>query len=426
MSKIQSIHAREVLDSRGNPTVEVIVYTEKGYGKAMVPSGASTGVHEALELRDKDPKRYLGKGVLKACENVKTVIQEALKGINVSDQEKIDQIMLLLDGTPNKSNLGANAILGVSLACAHAAAYEKNLCLFQSLNQDATLLPIPMMNILNGGRHADSGLDIQEVMIMPVKASSFREALRMGAEIFHTLGGILKDKGFHTSVGDEGGYAPNLPTQEAAFDVILQAIEASGYTPGKDVFFALDAATSEFYDKDKKVYTFKIQGKAEKLTSDEMIDFWVQLAKQYPIISLEDGLSEDDWTGWQKLNKTLGNKVQLVGDDLLVTNVERLKKAIEMKAANSILIKVNQIGTLSETIAAIKTAQKAGWTSVTSHRSGETEDTTIADLAVAMETGQIKTGSLCRSERIAKYNRLLLIEEELGDKARYASWKRKL
>jgi len=423
MSKIKTVHAREILDSRGNPTVEVTLTTEKAVGVAMVPSGASTGSHEALELRDGDAKRYLGKGVLKACSNVNNELASLVIGREVDDQKGLDEAMLALDGTPTKSKLGANAILGVSLAAARAAAAEKNVGVYRSLNSGAKLLPIPMMNIMNGGKHADSGLDIQEFMVMPVGASSFKEAIRMGSEIFHNLGKLLKGKGYATSVGDEGGYAPSLPTQESAFEFVFQAIEAAGYKAGHDVYVALDAAASEFYDASKKVYSFKIKGKKEELSGMQMVDFWTELVNKYPIISLEDGLAEDDWDAWKTLTEKVDNKVQIVGDDLLVTNVERLQKGIDMKAANSILIKVNQIGTLTETIAAIELAQKSGWTSVVSHRSGETEDTTIADLAVALNTGQIKTGSLCRSERIAKYNRLMKIEDELGSKAEYPGLK---
>lgn len=419
MSKIKTVHAREILDSRGNPTVEVTVQTEKATGVAMVPSGASTGSHEALELRDGDAKRYLGKGVLKACEHVNTELASLVTGKEADDQKVLDEAMLAFDGTPTKSSMGANAILGVSLASARAAAAEKGLGLYQSLNANATVLPVPMMNIMNGGKHADSGLDVQEFMVMPAGAPSFKEAIRMGAEIFHHLGKLLKGKGYSTGVGDEGGYAPSLPDQESAFQYVFQAIEAAGYKAGQDVYIALDAAASEFYDATKKVYGFKIKGKKEELTSEQMVDFWTGLVSQYPIISLEDGLAEDDWDSWKLLTEKIGKKVQIVGDDLLVTNVERLQKAIDMKAANSILIKVNQIGTLTETIAAVELAQKSGWTSVMSHRSGETEDTTIADLAVALATGQIKTGSLSRSDRVAKYNRLMKIEEELGSKAQY-------
>ncbi len=423
MSKIKNVHAREILDSRGNPTVEVTVVTEKATGIAMVPSGASTGVHEALELRDGDPKRYLGKGVLKACENVNTDLAKLVIGREVDDQKALDEAMIQLDGTPNKSKFGANAILGVSLGCARAAASEKGVGLYLSLNPDSYLLPLPGMNIMNGGKHADSGLDIQEFQVMPVGAPTFKEAVRMGSEIFHHLGKLLKAQHYATSVGDEGGYAPNLPHQESAFEFILKAIESAGYKAGQDVFIALDPAASEFYDLDKKVYSFKINGKKEELTSPQMVDYWVELVKKYPIISLEDGLAQDDWESWTQLTEKIGKKVQIIGDDLLVTNVERLQKGIDTKAANSILIKVNQIGSLTETIEAIKLAQKSAWTCVVSHRSGETEDTTIADLAVAESTGQIKTGSLSRSERIAKYNRLMHIEDELGAKAKFPGMK---
>lgn len=419
MSKITALKALEVLDSRGNPTVEVTVWTEKSSGRALVPSGASTGVHEALELRDKDPQRYLGKGVLKACRHVNTTLAKALKGFDIHNQEKIDNTMIALDGTPNKAKLGANAILGVSLACARAASNEKSVSLYASLNPKNSLLPVPMMNILNGGKHADSGLDIQEFMVMPVGASTFAEALRMGTEIFHTLGTLLRDAGYKTMVGDEGGYGPSLKDQEEAFDFLLRSIEKAGYKLEKDVLLAMDAAASEFYDAPSKKYRFRIKGKVEHLSSDEMVDYWAKLVSRFPIISLEDGLAEDDWDSWKKLTKKIGKKVQIVGDDLLVTNVKRLQKALNMGAANSILIKLNQIGTLTETIDAIQMADASNWTSVISHRSGETEDTTIADLAVAMGTGQIKTGSLCRSERVAKYNQLLRIEQELGKKAKY-------
>ncbi len=419
MSKIKAIRALEVLDSRGNPTLEVMVETEKVTATAMVPSGASTGIHEALELRDGDSKRYLGKGVLKACGNVNDVISKNLAGFEVSEQDKIDSFLVELDGTPNKSKLGANAILGASLACAHAAAAEKEVGLYAYLNPKANVLPVPMMNIVNGGKHADSGLDIQEMMVMPVGAGSLREAVRMGSEIFHTLGKLLKAKGYQTAVGDEGGYAPSFKDQEEAFEFVLQAIKDAGYKAGEQVYLALDPASSEFYDADKKRYNFKIKGKPEMLTTAEMVDFWADLVNKYPIISLEDGLAEDDWEGWTMLTNRIGKKVQIVGDDLLVTNVNRLQKAINQSAANSILIKLNQIGTLTETIDAIKMADASNWTAVVSHRSGETEDTTIADLAVGMETGQIKTGSLCRSERISKYNRLMKIEQELGEKAKF-------
>ena len=419
MSKIVKVHAREILDSRGNPTVEVTVFSEKAMGLAMIPSGASTGSHEALELRDGDPKRYLGKGVLKACANVNNDLAQLVSGYEVSDQKAIDEAMIKLDGTPNKSKFGANAILGVSLACARAAAMEKNIGVYTLLDADAKILPVPMMNIMNGGKHADSGLDIQEFMIVPLGAPSFKEALRMGAEIFHHLGKLLKQEKYSTGVGDEGGYAPSLPDQESAFRFVFQAIEAAGYKAGQDVYLALDAAASEFYDAAKKVYSFKIKGVKQELTSAQMVDYWTNLIGQYPIVSLEDVLAEDDWDSWKTLMERIGGKVQIVGDDLLVTNVERLQKGIDMKAANSILIKVNQIGSLTDTINAIQLARKSGWTSVVSHRSGETEDNFIADLAVGLLTGQIKTGSLSRSERISKYNRLMKIEEELGDKAQF-------
>jgi enolase len=419
MSKITKIIAGEILDSRGNPTVEVTVYTQKAVGRAMVPSGASTGKYEAVELRDKDPKRYGGKGVLKACKNVNGIIAKKLVGKDVFLQEKLDKEMISLDGTNNKGNLGANAILGVSLACARAAANEKKTPLYRYLNPKASILPVPMMNILNGGKHADSGLDIQEFMILPVGAHTFREALRCGAEIFHTLGGLLADNGYKTTVGDEGGYAPALKSQEEAFSIILKAIEKAGYKPGKDVWLGIDAAASEFYDEKTGRYKFRIKGKYESLTCNEMVGFWADLAKKHPIITMEDVLDEDDWAGWSNLTKKIGKKVQIVGDDLFVTNVERLKKGISLHAANSILIKLNQIGSLTETVSTIKMASAAKWSSVVSHRSGETEDTTIADFVVAMGTGQIKTGSLCRSERVSKYNQLLRIEDELGKKAKY-------
>ena len=417
MSKIADIYAHEVLDSRGNPTVEVLVKTEKGEGRAIVPSGASTGTHEALELRDGDEKRFGGKGVLKACKNVMEIIKPELKGFEVSDQKKIDDKMIELDGTDNKNYLGANAILGVSMACARAAANEKGVELYSYLNPEATMLPVPMMNIMNGGQHADSGLDIQEFMIMPVGAKSFREALRMGVEVFHELKKLLKDNGFSTAVGDEGGFAPKMDSQEQAIEYILKAVGNAGYKEWEDIMLAFDAAASEFHKSGS--YKMRVKGEPQSMTSAEMINFWEDWVGRFPIISIEDALAEDDWNAWTELTSTLGKKVQIVGDDFLVTNVERLKKAIGLKSANSILIKMNQIGSLSETFEAIKMAQKVDWTTVVSHRSGETEDTTIADLAVAMETGQIKTGSLSRSERVAKYNQLLRIEEQLGDKARY-------
>ena len=416
---INKILAREVLDSRGNPTLEVTVTTQKTEASAMVPSGASTGSHEALELRDDDMNRYLGKGVLKACKNVNTILGPALIGKNAEDQAGIDKLMMELDGTPNKAKFGANAILGVSLACAHAAAKEKGVGLYQYLNPRATILPMPMMNIMNGGQHASSGLDIQEIMIVPLGAPSFREAVRMGSEIFHCLGKILKEKNFSTAVGDEGGYAPALTSEEMAFEYTLQAIQKAGYRAGKDVHLAIDAAATEFYQADIQRYCLKIKGKPEKLLSAEIIEYWADLCQQYPIFSLEDGLAEDDWDGWQKLYEQLGKKVQIVGDDLLVTNQKRLEKAIKLRAANAILVKLNQIGTLTETIETVNMAHQNKWKCIVSHRSGETEDTTIADFAVALETGQIKTGSLSRSERTAKYNRLMKIEEELGSRARF-------
>ena len=419
MPIISEIYAREVIDSRGNPTVEVEVYTESGgFGRAIVPSGASTGEHEAVELRDGDKKRFLGKGVLKAVSNVNEIIGPELIGMNVFDQVGIDNYMIELDGTPNKGKLGANAILGVSLACAKAAADLCGLSLYNYLGGfNAKELPTPMMNILNGGAHADWCIDIQEFMIMPVGAPTFKEAIRMGAEVFHNLKKVLKEMGCNTAVGDEGGYAPKLSSNEEALKVIVKAIKNAGYNPGKDVRIAMDIASSEFYDKEAKLYELKSEGK--KLTSDEMIAFYEDLVSKYPIISIEDGLAEDDWDGWKKLTKALGKKVQLVGDDLFVTNTKRLEKGIEMGVANSILIKVNQIGTLTETFDAIQMAQKAGYTAVVSHRSGETEDTTIADISVALNAGQIKTGSMSRTDRIAKYNQLLRIEDELGETAKY-------
>lgn len=421
MARITRVHAREVLDSRGNPTVEVELWAERSgktfHGRAIVPSGASTGEHEAVELRDGNKKRYLGKGVLKAIQHVNGEIAKAIHGMDTLHQARLDQALIDLDGTPNKRRLGANAILGVSLANAYAAADEKGVELFHSFDPKARVLPVPMMNILNGGQHADSGLDIQEFMVMPVGAPTFSEALRMGSEIFHHLQKILHEAGWSTAVGDEGGFAPNLPHNEAAFDYILKAIEKAGYKPGVDVMLTIDAAASEFYDETG--YHLKIDGKPCTLSTPEMIDYWQQLSQRYPLISIEDGLDEDDWEGWRRLTERLGSSLQLVGDDFLVTNVKRLQRAINESAANSILIKLNQIGTLTETLNAIHMAHAANWTTVVSHRSGETEDTTIADLAVGMETGQIKTGSLCRTDRIAKYNRLLRIEEALGEKAEY-------
>ncbi|MCF7924598.1 MAG: phosphopyruvate hydratase [Candidatus Izimaplasma sp.] len=419
MPNISSIYAREVLDSRGNPTIEVEVFTESGaFGRAIVPSGASTGEHEAIELRDGDKDRYLGKGVLKAVKNVNEVIAPNLIGYDVTFQTSIDQIMLDLDGTKNKSKLGANAILGVSLAVAKAAADFVGLPLYLYLGGfNAKQLPTPMMNIINGGSHADNNVDFQEFMIMPVGAKSFREALRMGAEIFHNLKKVLSGYGYNTSVGDEGGFAPDLDSNEAGLKVIIEAIEKAGFKPGEDIVLAMDVAASEFYNKDKKVYELKGEGK--ELTNEEMVDFYEKLIDKYPIISIEDGLDENDWKGWGKLTKKLGKKVQLVGDDLFVTNTEKLARGIEEGVANSILIKVNQIGTLTETFNAIEMAKKAGYTAVISHRSGETEDTTIAEIAVATNSGQIKTGSLSRTDRIAKYNQLLRIEEELDEVALY-------
>jgi enolase 1/2/3 len=419
MGQIAGIHARQILDSRGNPTVEVEVITSEGFiGRAAVPSGASTGVHEAVELRDGDESQFMGKGVTKAVENVNTIINDELKGFYVDDQVTIDNALIQLDGTENKSNLGANAMLGVSLAAARAAATEYGLPLYKYIGGvNANTLPIPMMNILNGGQHADNKIDIQEFMIMPVGAESFSEALRMGTEVFHHLKAVLKSKGHSTNVGDEGGFAPNLSSNEEAIEVVLEAIKKAGYTSGKDIFIALDAAASEFYDKEKKIYHFESTN--EDLTSSDLVKYWKTWSEKYPILSIEDGLDEDDWTGWAELVKTIGDKVQLVGDDLFVTNVKRLSRGIKEKSANSILIKVNQIGTLTETIEAVKMATENSMTSIISHRSGETEDTTIADLAVALNTGLIKTGSASRSDRIAKYNQLLRIEEALGNSAKY-------
>lgn len=420
MSRIALVKGRQILDSRGNPTVEVEVITETGIvGTAAVPSGASTGKHEAVELRDGDKGLYLGKGVLKAVNNVNTAINQELNGVFVGDQTTIDAILKNLDGTPNKANLGANAILGVSMAAAKAAAEEHGLPLYRYIGGvNANLLPIPMMNILNGGSHADNKIDFQEFMVMPVGADTFSDGLRMGTEIFHHLKAVLKSKGLSTNVGDEGGFAPNISSNEEAIEYVIKAIEKAGYKPGEQVYIAMDAASSEFYDSKEKVYHFhKSTGK--KISSDEMVDYWANWVKKYPIISIEDGLDEDDWSGWAKLTKKLGDKVQLVGDDLFVTNSERLQQGIDQNVANSILVKVNQIGSLSETIDAVSLATKSGYTSVMSHRSGETEDTTIADLAVALNTGQIKTGSASRSDRIAKYNQLLRIEEQLGGNAKY-------
>lgn len=419
-SRIEEVIAREVLDSRGNPTVEVELFLEDGsVGRAMVPSGASTGIHEAVELRDGDQNRYLGKGVLKAVENVNSIIAKEIIGCDAIDQVGLDQLLIALDGTPNKSNLGANAILAVSMAVADAASNSVGLPLFQYLGGvNGKILPTPMMNILNGGAHADNTVDIQEFMIMPVGAPGFREGLRMGAEIFHSLKSVLKGKGLNTAVGDEGGFAPNLAKNEDAILVILEAVEKAGYVPGQDVKLALDVAASEMYDSESKQYD--LSGEGVKKTSAEMVDFYESLIDKYPIISIEDGLAEDDWEGWKLLTERMGKRVQLVGDDLFVTNTERLAKGIEKGIANSILIKVNQIGTLTETFDAIEMAKKAGYTAVVSHRSGETEDATIADIVVGMNAGQIKTGSLSRTDRVAKYNQLLRIEEWLGTSGQYA------
>ena len=420
MSKIKKVHARQILDSRGNPTVEVEVTTDEGIiGRAAVPSGASTGVHEAVELRDGDKSKYLGKGVLKAVNNVNTVIAPALEGHSVLDQRGIDNAMLVLDGTENKGKLGANAILGVSLAAAHAGATVTKQPLFRYVGGvNAKTLPIPMMNILNGGSHADNSIDFQEFMIMPVGASRFSEALRMGSEVFHHLKDVLKKQGYSTNVGDEGGFAPNLKSNEEAVTVILQAIEKAGYRPGEDICIGLDPASSEYYIPEENVYHLH-KSSGEKLTPAQMVAYWKEWTSKYPIISIEDGMAEDDWDGWKLLTDTIGDRVQLVGDDLFVTNVKRLQMGIERKVGNSILIKVNQIGSLSETIDSVNLAQVNGMTTIMSHRSGETEDSTIADLAVALNTGLIKTGSASRSDRIAKYNQLLRIEEALGDQAIY-------
>lgn len=420
MSEIIDIRSREILDSRGNPTVEVEVLTEDGaMGRAAVPSGASTGKYEAVELRDGDKERFIGKGVLNACKNVEETIGQELLGVEVSDQRYIDQLMIDLDGTPNKSKLGANAILGTSLAVAKAAAEEFGMPLYNYLGGvNAHVLPVPMMNILNGGSHADNSIDFQEFMIMPVGAERFSDGLRMGVEVFHELKSVLKKKGYSTNVGDEGGFAPNMKSNQEAIETVLQAIESAGYRPGEDILIAMDAAASEFYDEKAKVYHFH-QSTGDKLTTSEMVAYWKDWCDKYPILSIEDGLHEDDWAGWSALTKTLGHRVQLVGDDLFVTNTTRLQRGIEEESANSILIKVNQIGSLTETINAVNLATRNGFTSVMSHRSGETEDVTIADLAVALNTGQIKTGSASRSDRVAKYNQLLRIEEELGDSAIY-------
>ena len=419
MSFIASIHARQILDSRGNPTIEVDVLTENGVlGRAAVPSGASTGIHEAVELRDNDQSHYLGKGVLKAVENINTTIQNALLGMDVFEQKKIDYLLIALDNTTNKSHLGANAILGTSLAVAKAAAAEAGLSLFQYIGGvGAVTMPVPMMNILNGGSHADNLIDIQEFMVMPFGASSFSEGLRWGTEVFHHLKAVLKARGMSTNVGDEGGFAPSLGSNEEALEVVMEAIQKAGFTPGKDMFIALDAAASEFYDDATGTYNFASTG--ESRNSEEMVAFWADWCERYPIISIEDGLAEDDWAGWKLATEKLGHKIQLVGDDLFVTNTKRLQQGINKGVANSILVKVNQIGTLTETIEAVNLATRNGYTSVMSHRSGETEDNTIADLAVALNCGQIKTGSASRSDRMAKYNQLLRIEEELEEAAVY-------
>lgn len=420
MSLITNIHARQILDSRGNPTIEVDVYTENGtVGRAAVPSGASTGVHEAVELRDGDKDVFLGKGVLNAVQNVNEVLAEELRGYDVTDQVEIDKRMLEIDGTPNKAKIGANAILGVSLAIAHAGAQETNQYLFRYIGGvNAKMLPVPMMNILNGGSHADNSIDFQEFMIMPVGADNFSHAVQMGAEVFHSLKAVLKKSGHSTNVGDEGGFAPNLKSNEEAIKVVLEAINNAGYIPGEDIYIALDPASSEYYLADENVYHLK-WSTGDKLTPAEMVDYWDNWTKKYPILSIEDGMAEDDWDGWKKMTDKMGDRIQIVGDDLFVTNTKRLKEGIDKGIANSILIKVNQIGTLTETIDAVDMATRAGYTSVISHRSGETEDVTIADLAVALNTGQIKTGSASRTDRIAKYNQLMRIEEILGDTASY-------
>jgi len=418
MSYIIEVHARQILDSRGNPTVEVDVLTDDGaMGRAAVPSGASTGIHEAAELRDNDKKKYLGKGVLKAVKNVNTAIADALIGFDISSQAAIDQVMIDLDGTPNKSKLGANAILAVSMAVAKAAAEEANLPLYRYIGgTNARTLPMPMMNILNGGAHADNKIDFQEFMIMPVGAPSFSEGLRWGVEIFHQLKSTLKKKGYSTNVGDEGGFAPNIQSNEEAIETVLEAIQSAGYKTGTQIAIAMDAANSELWDAKKKKYVFhKSSGK--EMSSDQLVKYWESWVKKYPIISIEDGMAEDDWAGWKNLTDTIGSKCQLVGDDLFVTNVNRLQTGIDKKIANGLLVKVNQIGTLTETINAVSLAQNNGYNTVMSHRSGETEDNTIADLAVALNCGQIKTGSASRSDRMAKYNQLIRIEEQLGETA---------
>ncbi|MCC5939873.1 MAG: phosphopyruvate hydratase [Lunatimonas sp.] len=424
MSLIQTIHARQILDSRGNPTIEVDVFTDSGaFGRAAVPSGASTGVHEAVELRDEDKSVYMGKGVLKAVANVNDVIASELVGFDVFEQNHIDHLMISLDGTKNKSKLGANAILGVSLAVAKAAAMESGQPLFRYIGGvNANTLPVPMMNILNGGSHADNAIDFQEFMVMPAGAKSFSESLRMGTQIFHHLKSVLKAKGLSTNVGDEGGFAPNLRSNVEAVEVVLQAIEKAGFRPGEDVFIAMDAASSEFYDEERGLYVFK-KSTGDELTSQQMSDYWKDWVNKYPIISIEDGMHEDDWNGWKLMTEAVGDKIQIVGDDLFVTNVERLQTGIDQQIANALLVKVNQIGSLTETINAVDLCHRNKYKSVMSHRSGETEDATIADLAVALNTGQIKTGSASRSDRMAKYNQLLRIEEQLGDAAYFPGLK---
>ena len=420
MPIIASVHARQILDSRGNPTVEADVVTDSGhFGRAAVPSGASTGAHEAVELRDGDAKTYLGRGVLNAVNNVNTELARAVIGLDASNQSAIDQALRDADGTPNKARLGANAILAVSMAAARAAAQSQNLPLFQYLGgQGAKTLPVPMMNILNGGAHADNAIDFQEFMVMPVGATSFSQALQMGTEVFHHLKAVLKSKGYSTNVGDEGGFAPNIRSNEEAIETVLEAVHKAGFKTGVDLFIAMDAAMTELYDEKTGLYSFKKSGGAT-MTTDEVVAYWTKWVDQYPILSIEDGLAEDDWAGWVSLNSAIGGRVQIVGDDLFVTNVDRVRKGIELKAANSVLVKVNQIGTLTETIETVHKAQANGMTCVMSHRSGETEDSTIADLAVALSTGQIKTGSASRSDRMAKYNQLLRIEEMLGAEAIY-------
>ncbi len=418
MGSISFIRGREVIDSRGNPTVEVDVYTDTGFfGRAAVPSGASTGEHEAVELRDRDEKRYRGKGVLTAVNNIQTAIFEELKGMSVAGQADIDKAMIDLDGTPNKGNLGANAILGVSLACAKAAAAEAGMPLYRYVGGvNASVLPVPLMNILNGGAHADNSIDFQEFMIVPCGAESFSDSLRMGTEVFHCLREVLHEKKMSTNVGDEGGFAPNMKSNEEAIDAVMFAIEKAGYRPGEDIFLALDAASSEFYDEKKKRYVLK-KSTGKTYEAPQLVAFWKDWVDRYPIVSIEDGLAENDWEGWAELTRVLGQRTQLVGDDLFVTSVDRLQQGIDGGVANSILVKVNQVGTLTETIHAVELANRHAYTSVMSHRSGETEDATIADLAVALNTGQIKTGSASRSDRMAKYNQLLRIEELLGDAA---------